>query len=58
MISKKHKFKKWIVSLIEVKDSKGSLYKITRRIPELSVSEIILFRSKKEAEKQFEDWLN
>lgn len=54
--SKKHKVKKWEVSIMELKDN-GRKFKVTRRIPELYVSETKLFRTKKKAKKQFDDWL-
>ena len=54
--AKKHITKRWIVSIMELKDN-GKKFKVTRRIPELSVSETKLFRTKKKAKKQFDDWL-
>ena len=47
--AKKHKVKKWEVSIMELKDN-GRKFKVTRRIPELYVSET-------KAKKQFDDWL-
>ena len=55
--TKKHKFKKWEVSIMELSGN-GRKFKVTRRIPEMSVSETKLFRTKKKAKKQFDDWLN
>lgn len=48
--------KTWKVSIIEVKSSKRKLYKVTRRIPDLRVSETRIFSSKKKAMKQFQEW--
>lgn len=55
---KKHPIKKWIVSISEYKKNEKSVFKVTRRIPELSVSETKIFNTKEEAKKQFEEWLN
>ena len=54
---KKHPIKKWEVSIIEVENRIGKKYKVTRRVPELSVAETKVFRSKEDAKKQFEEWL-
>ena len=54
---KKHPFKKWEISIIELKDNKGKKYKVTRRIPELSIAETKVFMSKKTAKKKFNEWL-
>lgn len=42
---------------MEFKDEMGKKYKVTRRLPELSVAETKIFRSKKEAIKQLNEWL-
>ncbi len=55
--TEKHLTKKWEISLIELKNSIGKKYKVTRRIPYLSIAETKVFRSKKKAKKQFDDWL-
>jgi len=57
METKKHFTKKWEVSIIEIENSIGKKYKVTRRIPEMSVAETKVFRSKQDAKKQFEEWL-
>ncbi len=57
-INKKHFIKKWEVSIIEFKDSEGKLYKVTRSIPELKVSETKIFRSLNIAKKKFNEWLS
>ena len=48
---------KWEVSISELENSEGLKYKVTRRIAELSVAETRMFRTKKEATKQFDEWL-
>ncbi|MBU1199841.1 MAG: hypothetical protein KKF46_07630 [Nanoarchaeota archaeon] len=55
--TKKHFFKKWEISIIELKNSTGKKYKVTRRIPEIEVSETKMFISLKKAKEQFENWL-
>ena len=55
---KKHQIKKWIVSISEYRNKDKTIFKVTRRIPELSVSESKLFKTKEEAKRQFEDWLS
>ena len=55
---KKHLIKKWEVSIIEFQDDEGSKFKVTRRLPEMSVAETKIFKSKKEAMEQFDEWLN
>ena len=54
---KEHPIKKWEVSIIGIENAIGKKYKVTRRIPEMSVSETRVFRSKEEAKKQFDEWL-
>ena len=46
-----------IVTFAELSDAIGPLYKVTKRVPDLSVAETRLFRSKERAKKQFERWL-
>lgn len=55
--SKESFTKKWIVSILELEDNEGRLYKVNKRIPEFSVAETKMFRNKKEAIKQFKEWL-
>ena len=57
METKKHFTKKWEVSIIEFENTIGKKYKVTRRIPEMSVAETKVFRSKQDAKNQFEEWL-
>ena len=54
----KHLSKKWEVSVMEYQDEMGIKYKVTRRIPELSVAETKIFNSKEKAKLQFEEWLS
>lgn len=55
--TKKHIVKKWEVSIIELEDHGKKVFKVTRRLPEMSVAETKVFSSKDSAKKQFEDWL-
>ncbi|MBU0929534.1 MAG: hypothetical protein KJ623_00490 [Nanoarchaeota archaeon] len=55
---KKDFYENWEVSIIELKDDIGIKFKVTRRIPKLSVSETKMFKTKEEAKKQFDEWLN
>lgn len=57
MKTRKHKTKRWEVSLLQLRSSKGKKFKVTRRLPELFVSETKVFASKRKAKKQFHDWL-
>ena len=55
--TKKHPVKKWEVSLKELHYSNGVQFKVTRRLPEMSVAETRVFDSKEEAIRQMEKWL-
>ncbi len=48
---------KWEVTIMELENSIGKKYKVTRRFPEFKISETMMFRSKESAKKQFEKWL-
>ncbi len=48
---------KWEVSISEYSDLEGVKYKVTRRIPELSVAETKIFSNKNKAKKLFNEWL-
>jgi hypothetical protein len=52
-ITKQHITKKWIVSIIAIDNQ----FKVTRRLPELSIAETKLFTSIEKAKRQFEEWL-
>ena len=56
-LTKKHSIKKWEVSIAKFQNDVGKIFKVTRRLPELLVSETKMFRNKKKAKKQFDDWL-
>lgn len=56
--SEKHLNKKWEISFIELQNSKGKKYKVTRHLPALGVSETKIFNSKKKAKQLFDEWLN
>jgi len=47
----------WEISIIELRNGVGRKYKVTRRIPEMSISETKIFRSKQRAKEQFEEWI-
>ena len=55
--TKKHAIKKWEISFIELKNNVGREFKVTRKIPDLSIAETKVFRSKKRAKKKFDAWL-
>lgn len=46
------------ISIKEFVQGNKRLYKVTKRIPELSVSETKLFDNKGDAEKQLNEWLD
>ena len=48
---------KWEVSIIELKLNGKTKYKITKRIPEMSVADTRVFDSKEDAIRQLEEWL-
>lgn len=54
--TKKHLVKNWEVSIIELENS-SKKYKVTRRLPEQSVADTRIFKTKEEAKKQFNEWL-
>ena len=49
---------KWEVSLAEFRDNGNRKYKLTRRIPGLSVSETKFFETKEEAITKMKEWLD
>jgi hypothetical protein len=57
MTIKEHYTKKWEVSIMEFQNDEGKKYKVTKRVPEMSVSDTKMFRNKDEAKRQFEEWL-
>ncbi len=54
----KHPTKKWEVSIIKLEENGNVQYKVTRRLPEMSVAETKVFSSKEEAKKHFDEWLS
>ncbi len=58
MKTKKNKRKPIDITLTEFQSDKKSLYKVTRNLSGTSISETKIFRTKKRAEQQFEEWLN
>ncbi|MBS3097735.1 hypothetical protein J4209_02960 [Candidatus Woesearchaeota archaeon] len=55
--TKKYPIKKWEVSIMELQNNIGKKFKVTRRLAEMSVAETKMFKSKKKAKKQFDNWL-
>jgi len=55
--TKTHQTKKWEISIMEIEDKESKKYKVTRRLPQMSVAETKVFSSKKEAIAQFNEWL-
>ena len=47
---------KWIVTIVAYKKNDAKRWKVTRRIPELSIAETRIFESEKDAISQFEMW--
>lgn len=48
---------KWEISILEMQKDGKIFYKVTRRLPEMSVAETKVFSSLKEAKAQLEEWL-
>ena len=48
---------RWEISFLEFRDRKGKKFKVTRKLPDLPVTETKVFRSKRKAKEQFEEWL-
>jgi len=55
--AEKHPYKKWEVSIMEIHQEGKVLFKVTRRLTEMSVAETKIFENKDEAKQQFEEWL-
>lgn len=49
--------KTWEVSFMQLENGTEIKFKVTRRMPSLSIAETKMFNSKEEAKKQFEEWL-
>lgn len=56
-MERKHSCKKWEVSISEYDARSGKIWKVTRRLAELSVAETKVFRRKEKAIIQYEEWL-
>ncbi len=48
---------KWEVSILEIENTIGKKYKVTRRLSDSSIAETIIFRLKEDAIKKFQEWL-
>ena len=57
-MEKKHPLKRWELSMTEFEAENEKHYKVTRRIPSMSVAETKVFSSKEEAKRQFDEWLS
>lgn len=55
--TKKHPTKKWEVSISEFQNHTGKKFKVTRRLPEMSVAETKVFTTKKKAKRLFDEWI-
>jgi hypothetical protein len=42
---------------MELRNHRSRKFKVTRRVPEMAVAETKVFRSKKRAKKQLDEWL-
>ena len=47
----------WEVTIIEFKENDKIRYKVTKRLPKMSVAETKIFDGKEEALRQVEEWL-
>ena len=54
MATKKHPIKKWEVSIMGFQNQEGKKFKVTRRLPEMSVAETRVFTTKKKAKRLFD----
>lgn len=52
-----HPIKGWEVSIMKIQDGNKISFKVTRRLPELSVAETKIFNSLEKAKEQFGLWL-
>ncbi len=50
--------KNWEISIMEIREENTIKYKVTRRMPSMSIAETKVFNSKIEAIRQFKEWLN
>lgn len=47
----------WEVTIMEVRENGKIKYKVTRRLPKMSVAETKIFDSREKALRQIEEWL-
>ena len=47
----------WKVSILELDKNGIKIYKISRRIPDMSISETKIFKTKEEAKNKVKEWL-
>jgi hypothetical protein len=47
----------WDISMVTLEDERGIFYKVTRRVPELSIAETRVYRSKTSAMRRLKSWL-
>jgi len=57
MTIKKHPTKKWEVSIMEFQNYNSKRFKVTMRLPEMSIAETKVFATKKKAKRLFDEWL-
>ncbi|MEK6857830.1 MAG: hypothetical protein AABX39_04555 [Nanoarchaeota archaeon] len=48
---------KWEVSIMELVENGKPKFKVTKRLPHMSVAETKFFDSKEKAKEQFDEWL-
>lgn len=46
----------WELTLIELDDGRGTLYKVTRRLPEMTVAETRTYRTRAAALRKLREW--
>ena len=49
--------KEWEITILQFKNHEGIKFKVTRRLPNMSVAETKIFRTKEEAQEQINKWL-
>ncbi|MBT5022064.1 hypothetical protein HOK51_06710 [Candidatus Woesearchaeota archaeon] len=54
--TKKDFTKKWEVSILRLTNN-GERFKVTRKHPDLAISETRIYSSKEDAKHQFDEWL-
>jgi hypothetical protein len=46
------------ITMLEIENSVGKKYKVTRRVPSMLIAETKIFRLKSDARKQLDEWLS